>query len=67
MPLGLAPLVRVPAICRPAMGRMQPEEILEYWGRNAGSITWMLTPSEARKALALRSDFHTDKINALRL
>lgn len=46
---------------------LQPEEILEYWGRNAGSITWMITPAEVRRVLALRSDFASDSINRLRL
>lgn len=29
-------------------------EIVEYWGPNAGPITWMLTPQEVRQILMLR-------------
>eukprot|EP00123_Amoebidium_parasiticum_P016047 comp23264_c0_seq1/m.38031 comp23264_c0_seq1/g.38031 ORF comp23264_c0_seq1/g.38031 comp23264_c0_seq1/m.38031 type:complete len:831 (-) comp23264_c0_seq1:734-3226(-) len=39
----------------------------EYWGGSSGVITWRLTPSEVRKTLALRTDFHRDEINRLKL
>lgn len=30
------------------------EEILDYWGPNAGPMMWRLTPAEVRKVLCLR-------------
>ena len=32
----------------------QVSELLEYWGSNAGPMTWKLTPSEVRSVLKLR-------------
>jgi hypothetical protein len=49
------------------VGLEAPEEILDYWGDNAGALTWRLTPAEVRRALALRVDFRPDAIAALRL
>ena len=49
------------------VGLEAPEEILDYWGDNAGALTWRLTPAEVRRALALRVDFRADAIAALRL
>nr|SVE74075.1 EOG090X02VY [Daphnia barbata] len=42
-------------------------EIAEYWGPNAGSVTWRLTPQEVRKILMLRTDFRADEIKRLKL
>lgn len=42
-------------------------EILDYWGENAGPMTWRLTPAEARRILSLRVDFKPEAIQALRL
>lgn len=42
-------------------------EILDYWGDNAGAITWRLSPNEIKKVLALRSDFSEHSISALQL
>lgn len=44
-----------------------PAEIYDLWGPNSGGMTWRLTPSEVRKALALRVDFNAEAIRALRL
>ncbi|XP_020273551.1 conserved oligomeric Golgi complex subunit 4-like [Asparagus officinalis] len=42
-------------------------EILDFWGENAGHMTWLLTPSEVRRVLGLRLDFKPETIAALRL
>lgn len=42
-------------------------EILDFWGENAGHMTWLLTPSEVRRVLGLRLDFKPEAIAALRL
>ncbi|KAJ3683805.1 hypothetical protein LUZ60_014032 [Juncus effusus] len=42
-------------------------EILDFWGDNAGHLTWMLTPAEVRRVLGLRVDFRPEAIAALRL
>ena len=43
------------------------EEILDYWGENAGALTWRLSAQEVRRALALRVDFRPEAIQALAL
>ncbi|XP_010934198.1 conserved oligomeric Golgi complex subunit 4 [Elaeis guineensis] len=42
-------------------------EILDFWGENAGHMTWLLTPAEVRRVLGLRIDFKPEAIAALRL
>lgn len=42
-------------------------EILDFWGDNAGHMTWLLTPAEVRRVLGLRLDFKPEAIAALRL
>ncbi|KAK9130037.1 hypothetical protein Sjap_010524 [Stephania japonica] len=42
-------------------------EILDFWGENAGPMTWRLTPAEVRRVLGLRVDFKTEAIAALKL
>ncbi|MCL7032932.1 hypothetical protein MKW94_006473 [Papaver nudicaule] len=42
-------------------------EILDFWGENAGPMTWRLTPAEVRRVLGLRVDFRPEAIAALRL
>ncbi|KAG6500419.1 conserved oligomeric Golgi complex subunit 4-like [Zingiber officinale] len=42
-------------------------EILDFWGENAGHVTWLLTPSEVRRILGLRIDFKPEAIAALSL
>ncbi|XP_014667760.1 PREDICTED: conserved oligomeric Golgi complex subunit 4-like [Priapulus caudatus] len=42
-------------------------EILDYWGANAGALTWRLTPGEVRQVLALRTDFRIEDIKRLKL
>lgn len=42
-------------------------EILDFWGENAGHMTWLLTPAEVRRVLGLRTDFKAEAIAALRL
>ncbi|XP_029638336.1 conserved oligomeric Golgi complex subunit 4-like [Octopus sinensis] len=42
-------------------------EILDYWGPNSGPLTWRLTPTEVRQALALRVDFRSEDIRRLKL
>ncbi|XP_026388404.1 conserved oligomeric Golgi complex subunit 4-like [Papaver somniferum] len=42
-------------------------EILDFWGENAGPMTWRLTPAEVRRVLGLRVDFRPEAITALRL
>eukprot|EP00042_Codosiga_hollandica_P052855 m.678045 g.678045 ORF g.678045 m.678045 type:complete len:235 (-) comp58577_c0_seq15:62-766(-) len=44
----------------------QLSELSEYWG-SGSTITWRLTPAEARKVLALRVDFKADEVNKIRL
>ncbi|KIY96251.1 Conserved oligomeric Golgi complex subunit 4 [Monoraphidium neglectum] len=43
------------------------QEFLDYWGDDAGHITWRLTPAEVRAVLAQRQDFARDVIAALPL
>jgi len=43
----------------------RPSELLDYWGVNAGSMTWRLTPGEIREVLNLRQDFALDEIKRL--
>ncbi|XP_052232014.1 conserved oligomeric Golgi complex subunit 4-like isoform X2 [Dreissena polymorpha] len=43
------------------------DELLDYWGPNAGPLTWRLTPTEVRQGLALRVDFRTEDIKRLKL
>ncbi|XP_065187071.1 conserved oligomeric Golgi complex subunit 4-like [Sycon ciliatum] len=45
----------------------RPAEIEDYWGRNAGPVTWLLSPPEVKDIMALRKDFRTDDINRLKL
>lgn len=42
-------------------------EIIDYWGDNAGAITWRLSPQEIKRVLALRKDFSEHSIQALQL
>lgn len=49
------------------VGLEAPEELLDFWGDNAGALTWRLSPAEVRRALALRLEFRSDHIAALRL
>nr|CAG4646891.1 EOG090X02VY [Megafenestra aurita]SVE92281.1 EOG090X02VY [Megafenestra aurita] len=42
-------------------------EITEYWGPNANSITWRLTPQEVRQILMLRTDFRSEDVKRLKL
>lgn len=42
-------------------------EILDFWGENAGHMTWLLTPADVRRVLGLRIDFKPEAIAALRL
>lgn len=42
-------------------------EILDFWGENAGPMTWRLTPAEVRRVLGLRVDFKPEIIAALKL
>jgi len=45
-----------------------PEEILEYWGENAGaSMSWRLSKDEVRAILSLRKDFDKSLIQNLSL
>lgn len=43
------------------------EEILDYWGENAGALTWRLSAVEVKRALGLRVDFRAEAIQALKL
>jgi hypothetical protein len=43
------------------------EELLDYWGENAGALTWRLAPSEARAVLGQRVEFVKERIMALPL
>lgn len=45
----------------------RPTELLDYWGVNAGSMTWLLTPGDIRTVLNLRQDFNKDEIRRLTL
>jgi len=45
----------------------RPTELLDYWGPNAGSMTWLLTPGDIRTVLNLRQDFSKDEIRRLQL
>jgi len=49
------------------VGLEAPHEILDFWGENAGALTWRLTAAEARRALGLRLEFGADAIAKLRL
>ena len=49
------------------LGLEAPEEILDYWGDNAGAVTWRLQPAEVRRALGLRLEFRQEAIVSLRL
>lgn len=40
---------------------------MDYWGENAGQMTWRLTPPEVRKVLSRRVDFSAAQIAALKL
>ncbi|KAI7738113.1 hypothetical protein M8C21_014522 [Ambrosia artemisiifolia] len=42
-------------------------EILDFWGENAGPMTWRLTPAEVRRVLGMRVDFKPEAIAALKL
>lgn len=42
-------------------------EVMDYWGENAGQMTWRLTPPEVRKVLSRRVDFSAAQIAALKL
>ncbi|GKA03322.1 pollen-specific protein SF21-like protein isoform X2 [Tanacetum coccineum] len=42
-------------------------EILDFWGENAGPMTWRLTPAEVRRVLGMRVDFKPEAIAALNL
>ncbi|CAA7013042.1 unnamed protein product [Microthlaspi erraticum] len=42
-------------------------EILDFWGENAGPMTWRLTPAEVRRILGLRVEFKPESIAALKL
>ncbi|KAI3778414.1 hypothetical protein L2E82_07690 [Cichorium intybus] len=42
-------------------------EILDFWGENAGPMTWRLTPAEVRRVLGMRLDFKPEAIAALKL
>lgn len=44
-----------------------PEEVLDFWGENAGSITWRLSSVEVKRALSLRADLRPEAIQALKL
>ena len=45
----------------------RPTELLDYWGMNSGSMTWLLTPGDIRNVLNLRRDFSKDEIRRLQL
>nr|CAB3232554.1 conserved oligomeric Golgi complex subunit 4 [Phallusia mammillata] len=45
----------------------QVSEIDDYWGHNAGTLTWRLTPAEVRQVLTLRIDFKSEDIRKLKL
>jgi len=49
------------------VGLEAPAEILDFWGENAGALTWRLTPAEVRRALGLRSEFKQEAILRLKL
>ncbi|PKU78327.1 conserved oligomeric Golgi complex subunit 4 [Dendrobium catenatum] len=42
-------------------------EIMDFWGENAGHMTWLLTPADVRRVLGLRIDFKPEAIASLRL
>jgi len=42
-------------------------EVMDYWGENAGQMTWRLTPSQVRRVLSRRVDFRPADIAALKL
>lgn len=43
------------------------QEFLDYWGDDAGHVTWRLTPAEVRALLAQRPEFSRAVIDALPL
>lgn len=43
------------------------QEFMDYWGDDAGHITWRLTPAEVRAVLAQRQEFSKELIAALPL
>lgn len=43
------------------------EEIMEYWGDNAGSMNWRLSADDIRAVLRQREDFMPDEIAGLLL
>ncbi len=43
------------------------EEILEYWGDNAGPMNWRLSADDIRAVLRQRDDFQPDEIAGLLL
>ena len=43
------------------------EEILEYWGDNAGPMNWRLSADDIRAVLRQRDDFQADEIAGLLL
>ncbi|KAL0730870.1 hypothetical protein Bca4012_026964 [Brassica carinata] len=42
-------------------------EILDFWGENAGPMTWRLTTGEVRRVLGLRVEFKPESVAALKL
>ncbi|KAG2312414.1 hypothetical protein Bca52824_023971 [Brassica carinata] len=42
-------------------------EILDFWGENAGPMTWRLTTGEVRLVLGLRVEFKPESVAALKL
>ncbi|GJP70101.1 hypothetical protein CLOP_g1086 [Closterium sp. NIES-67] len=42
-------------------------EILDYWGDNAGPMTWRLSPAEVKRVLGQRVDFRPEAIANLQL
>lgn len=43
------------------------EEIMEYWGDNAGPMNWRLSADDIRAVLRQREDFMSDDIAGLLL
>ncbi|EIE27386.1 COG4-domain-containing protein [Coccomyxa subellipsoidea C-169] len=42
-------------------------EVMDYWGHNAGPITWRLTEAQVKEVLGQRTDFEPHEIAALDL
>ncbi len=40
---------------------------MDYWGHNAGPITWRLTEAQVKEVLGQRTDFEPHEIAALDL